>query len=228
MHLVGTAMTGTRLNNATLLLAAVLVGAEDPAAAGSAPGWYAGGGLSINNVFSATDEGIYGSSQRGSAATGFVVNAGYRWHRNLAVEFGYLNGGEPDFDTVAVDPAGLTGLYAVDVRQETTALEASIVAILPLRNIWELYMKGGIALWDASSAQVLTPLSGGNSISRQVDADGTDFMLGIGAGIDIGDKLHARLEYQAFRTSDELLAASSDREARFDVFSLELHWRFVD
>ncbi len=86
------------------------------------------------------------------------------------------------------------------------------------------YLGGGI--WEATSDQVLVPLSGGAAIVRQVDSDGTDFMLGIGAGVNIGKNLHARLEYQAFRTDDELLSAGPGQEARFDLVSLELHWRF--
>jgi hypothetical protein len=189
-------------------------------------GWYAGGGISANNVFAVEGSGYVETSERGSSATGFSVDGGYRSTRHLAFELGYLDGGAPEFHTIAAQSGGPAGLYLADIAQKTTAIEASVVAIVPFRNIWEFFMRGGAAFWDASSDQVLTPLTTGAPIVRRVDANGADFVLGIGAGIAIGTNMHARLEYQAFRTRDDLLALDANREARFDRLGLELQWRF--
>ncbi len=62
-----------------------------------AQGWYAGGGISVSNVFAVEGSGYLETSGRGSNDTGFVINSGYRWSRNVAFEIGYLDGGTPKF-----------------------------------------------------------------------------------------------------------------------------------
>lgn len=189
-------------------------------------GWYLGGGLAVNNVFTNEDNGLYGSSERGDSDTGFIVNGGYRFNRYFAAEFGYLDGGSPRFESISVVPDE-PGPVFTDVVQQTEAWQASIVGILPFARIWEIYAKGGVAFWDATAQQVLTPLTGPPSTERQVDRDGTDFLVGIGFGVSIRKHLHLRFEAQAFRTDDDLLVVGlDDREARFDSFTAELHWRF--
>jgi hypothetical protein len=189
-------------------------------------GWYAGGGISVNDVSMVNSHGFWEAPDSSGIDTGFVVSGGYRWSRYIAFELGYLDGGAPEYQASAELLSNPFGLHSVDIQQETTAVEASIVGILPLWNGWEIYIKGGAAVWDASSNQVFTPVSNDPPIVRQVDASGTDLMLGIGGGVTIGNHVHVRLEYQAFSTSDELLAEQLTREARFDLVCLQLHWRF--
>ncbi|MDJ0927199.1 MAG: outer membrane beta-barrel protein [Gammaproteobacteria bacterium] len=209
-----------------LLGAAVLAAAPIHAQSVDPGGWYLGGGLGITNVFANEDDSFYGSSDRGSSDTGFLINGGYRFNRYFAVEAGYLDGGTPSFSSDAVLLSDPAGVFNTNVEQELTAFKAVAVGILPFLNIWELYLEGGAAFWDATSSQVLTPVIGGTPILRIVDDDGVDFLLGLGVGVSITPALHARLGYVAFRTDDKLLALDSKREARFDSFNLELHWRF--
>lgn len=189
-------------------------------------GWYVGGGLSDNNVFAVEQFDFGEISDRGNSDTGFVLNGGYRISRHFAAEVGYVEGGEPEFHSRAENLDNPDGLFAVQAKQETTALTAGGVAILPFLNRWEVYMKAGVAFWDATSSQVLTAVPAGTPIVRQVDDDNVDFMMAIGVGVSFGKQWHTRLEYLAFRTDDELLALGPNREARFDLFSLELHRRF--
>jgi hypothetical protein len=188
-------------------------------------GWYVGGGAVAANVFAATDIGLSSTSERGSSDTGFVINGGYRFNRFLAAEIGHLDGGEPSFQTIIFDPIAPNPISTVNVTQETKAFEATAVGLLPFFKIWEIYMKGGAAFWDASSQQLFTSINGGPTTTRQVDKDGVDFLLGLGFGVTVWKKLHLRFEYQAFRTDDDLLALNDDREARFDAFIAEAHWR---
>jgi len=212
----------------TLLIALILIPATGCLAAedGREYGWwYLGGGISLNNVFAVSGSGLGETSERGDADTGFVLNVGYRFGPYTAVEIGYVDGGTAAFETVTTQACYGTPCL-VHARQRTTAFEANVVLLLPFRNIWELYFKAGAATWDASADQVLAPLTPGMTGSATVSADGTDLLMGIGAGVHIGQKMHARLEYHAFRTEDDLLALGPGREARFDLVSLELHWRF--
>jgi len=193
-------------------------------------GWYVGGGPALSNVFTNEDAGVYGSSERGSSDTGFIINGGYRFNRYVAVEVGYLDGAEPRFQSIALAPGGSV-LYEIDITQQTEAIEASVVGIFPFLKIWEIYAKGGIASWDASARQRLTPLSGfaAPAIEQQVDRDGVDLLVGIGFGVTLWRHVHLRFEAQAFRTDDALLFVEGDnREARFDSFTAEVHWRFGD
>jgi len=194
-------------------------------------GWYAGGGWASTNVFANEDSGVYGNSERGNSDSGFIVNGGYRFNRFVAIEAGYLAGGEPTFDTFTLSPAGTITPVYVQVAQETDAFELSGNLILPFFKIWEVYIKLGAAFWDASSDQIITPSNGDPVIQRNVDKDGIDFLLGVGFGVTAWKNLHVRFEVQAFRTNDALLAIENDprdREARFDAYLLEAHWRFGD
>lgn len=194
-------------------------------------GWYIGGGPALNNVFTNEDTDYgYGNSERGSSDTGFIVNGGYRFNRYFAVEAGYLDGAEPRFQSISIAPDGNI-IYQTDITQQTEAIEASVVGIFPFLKIWEIYAKGGIAAWDATAQQRLTPLPGfgAPAIEQTVDRDGVDLLVGVGFGVTVWRQVHLRFEVQAFRTDDELLfVEGDDREARFDSFTAEVHWRFGD
>lgn len=214
------------------LITIVLIALLSPAAAwaedGQIRGWYLGGGPALNNVFTNEDIGLYGSSERGSSDTGFVVTGGYRINRYVAVEAAYVDGAAPRFESISIPAGNPNGIpVATDITQETEAIEASVVGILPFLKIWEIYAKGGIASWDASSVQRLAPITGAPAVLREVEKDGVDFLVGVGFGVTVWRNAHLRFEVNAFRTDDELLAVSDDdREARFDSFAAEFHWRF--
>lgn len=192
-------------------------------------GWYLGGGYALNNVF--WTEADYGLSQtqRGNSDSGFIISGGYRFNRYLAVELGYLDGGEPEFHNQLLNDSNGFNIIEIDLAQKTEAIELSGIALLPFAKIWEIYIKLGASFWDATSVQTLTPAFG-TVLNRTVDASGTDFLLGVGAGVTVWKNLHLRLEVQAFRTDDELMGLDfetvDDLEARFDSYLLEAHWRF--
>jgi len=188
--------------------------------------WYAGGGPALGNVFVVESYGLAESSDRGSSDTGFVLTAGYRWSRYLATEIGYLDGGSPTFHSIEPYPDAASPLYDARIRQDTTAFLVSLVGILPIGKRWEIYIRGGVAFWDAQSTQSLTSLVDGSTIDRRVNDKDTDFMMAVGGGVDLTPRWHLRLDYQAFRTGNELLALSGNREARFDAFSVQLFRRF--
>jgi len=188
--------------------------------------WYAGGGPALGNVFAVESYGLAETSERGSSDTGFVLTAGYRWSRYLAMEVGYLDGGSPDFDSIEPYPDDTSPLFEARISQDTSAFLGSVVGILPFWERWELYIRAGVAFWDAKSDQSLRSLTDGRTIERRISDDGTDFMMSVGGGVNITPKWHIRLDYQAFRTGDALLALSGDREARFDAFSIQLLHRF--
>ena len=80
-------------------------------------GWYLGGGYALTNVF--WTEAEYGLSQteRGDSDSGFIINGGYRFNRFLAVELGYLDGGEPTFQSVLLNDEGGFNIINIEAAQ---------------------------------------------------------------------------------------------------------------
>lgn len=210
----------------TTILLAALMSIGTPAAAQPAwiQGWYAGGGVSATRVAAQGGYGRSNPADSSSIDAGIVVTGGYRWRPHIAFEFGYSGGSGPGFSTTATSACAQTGPCRADVEQATSALDASVVAILPFASLWEIYLKIGAAAWDAESSQLITSTDSGASIRRRVDDDGLDLLIGAGGGVALGEHAHLRLDYEVFRTEDELLAV--DRDALFEQFSLEFHWRF--
>ena len=194
-------------------------------------GWYVGGGYARTNVF--WTEADYGLSQteRGDSDSGFIINGGYRFNRYLAVELGYLDGGEPTFESVFLNDEDGLNIINIEAAQKTEAIELSGVVVLPFWKIWEIYGKVGASFWDATSRQTLTPVFG-VPINRTINESGVDILAGAGIGVTVWKNLHLRFEAQAFRTKDQLLGLDletvNNLEARFDALLLEAQWRFGD
>ena len=217
---------------ATLTLFIVCLPATVLAEKSQIRGWYVGAGYALTNVFAAEEGFMSGTSERGSSDSGFIINGGYRFNRYLAAELSYVYGGEPTFDsTLLLDTDDSTELVDVSVSQKLGAFEASGLIIVPFWRYWEFYSKLGAAYWWAESKQLIKA-EGAEPVTRKVNDSDVDFMLAIGFGVTPWKNLHLRLEVQAFRTNDELLALDvdtrSDLEARFDAFILEAQWRFGD
>ncbi|MGI9328684.1 MAG: outer membrane beta-barrel protein [Pseudomonadales bacterium] len=195
-------------------------------------GLYLGGGYTSNNIFWTDASGYGDSSERGNSDSGFIITGGYRIGPFLAVELGYLDGGAPTFSNVLrTNQNGIINIVNIDLTQETKALQLSGLLLVPLGKRWEVYVKAGAAYWDATSVQTLRPATG-PPVVRTIDKSDVSFLLGVGVGVTTWERLHLRLEAQAFNTDDALMALDLesiyDLEARFDTFALEAHWRFGD
>lgn len=214
----------------TVLPLICLVAAFLPCGTASAQtrGWYAGGGVASSNVGVAESDYWYGDFEDGDEDSGFIVTVGYRVNRFLAVEAGYLDGGNPEWDDYLMFLPELRDVYDTDVLLDVTAYQASALGILPFGRRWEVYLKGGVSYSDIDSDQILVPSFGGTTITRTVDDSGADFLFGLGFGVSLGRHLHVRTEFQSFYIDDELLAINDDYDGSIDSFTLELHFRFGD
>ena len=210
---------------------------EDPFFGQSKRGWYLGGGYASTRIgYYETydiDYGyIFGDTEYGSSDSGFIVNGGYRFNRWLAIEVGYLDGGEPTFDDNVYSYL-FQGDTEIDIAQETTAVQLSVLGILPLGKKWEIYVKGGGSFWDATSQQAIV-LPNEQIQFREIEKDGFGLLLGAGVGFSPWKNLHLRVEYQTFDTDKELVAGDLiekndvDVDGVFDALTLEAHWRFGD
>lgn len=105
---------------------------------------------------------------------------GYRFNQNMAFEAAYIDMGE----SVATD--GFDTLKA-----EATALNFSVLGIIPVSSTFEIFGKFGLAFWD-------TKLSASGSFSGARDADGQDIMFGAGVSFQATNQLSIRAEAEKF------------------------------
>lgn len=155
----------------SILALIFLVGIASVATAeeGGASGWYAGFGIGEVMV----SEQQAGLSFEGED-TAWQMLMGYRLTPHVAVEGGYLSGGEAD-DVVA----------GIPVSVKSDAFFGSVVGTLPVSDIFGIHGRVGMLRWDAD-VSVPGASSSGN---------GTDLLWGGGMSIRARNTLF-RFDYQ--------------------------------
>lgn len=193
-------------------------------------GPYVGAGLSSANV-SVSYGTYYGwccgywDYEAGEEDTGYGIHAGYRVNRYFAVEAVYLEAGSLGWQESFVYVPDLNGIYNNDVQLDYSAGELLASGVLPFAKRWELYLKGGIAFWEAQSRQRLFDVVTGETIARTVDGDDQDFVFAIGLGVSFARAWHLRMEFSSIML-DETLLNADDGDATVDVLTLEMQYRF--
>ena len=134
---------------------------------------------------------------------GFKAFAGYRIHKNFAVELDYLDYGDPDDNILGIDTK-IEDLYAVALYG---------VGILPLSDQFELFVKLGGAYWDGRAKATVMGLSDSSS------ENGTELAYGLGASFAFTDKVAVRAEY-------EEIDVDSDDLSRLGLFTIGGELRF--
>jgi OOP family OmpA-OmpF porin len=217
---------------ATLLaLAAVTL----PAAAQTPPssGFYLGAGIA-DASFSVTDDGAcrdyyYGDcetwSRDGDSDTGWTATAGWRFNRWFALEAGYLDAGQPGWDDYYVYVPELNGAYDVAADVKLRAADLSAVAMLPFLDVWDVYVKAGVARYDAESRQRVVDVATGRSFRRTFEHSDTTATFAIGGGVTFAERLRARLEVRGMPVDRDLLVEPSG-DALLLVVDLQLQYRF--
>ena len=153
-------------------------------------GFYAGGGVAKTKVDNlCTDIGLTSVTGCDDKDTAWKASAGYQFHRNLAVEIGYV-----DFGKYSV--TGAVGATPVVASVKLKAFEFLAVGILPLTTQLSAYAKVGGYRWDAD----VSGLSGVNPVGGTTN--GTDFTAGAGVKYDFTRNLAVRLEYQRYFDND--------------------------
>lgn len=188
-------------------------------------GGYAGIGMTYSNVYTYTDTcfGCYGRADYGSGSAGFAATAGYRFMPYLGVELAYVDQGDPRWTQSAAlleDPAGL---YDVNTDMELSSLQATMLAVMPFADAWEVYLRAGAAFWQGTANQSLI---GDTTVTRKVESDGTSFVLGVGGGVTLADHWHVSLDYVYYPISDDLMPADIANDAYTDVVTVQVLYRF--
>jgi len=166
-------------------------------------GWYLGGGFGQFNAqiddVDEVDDTIEGWDESDDT---YKLFAGYRLSKFLAFELDYINLGEP---SGAVVP-GFNVDSAVD------GFAPYVIGTIPLGQWFEVYGRLGYYFYDATVG-VENTLGG----RVEFDEESEDLVYGAGVGLNIGEKLNVRFEYEKF-----------DLEGLDDADSLWLTaaWRF--
>lgn len=174
-----------------LLLASSLLIAACPASAADR-GFYAGAGLGQMNT--EVDDVLGLDYDFDEDDVGFKVFGGYQFFPWLGVEGAYLDGGSPSIKESRGDETLKLGI-------DVWSLVASAVFSLPVGERFELFVKPGIAYWDASTSLGFSSPTFSDSFRE--DDSGSAFFLGAGAGFEVTDNFGLRLEYEWFEVAPE-------------------------
>jgi hypothetical protein len=217
------------------LTSAALAFTPLPAAAqessSSQAGFYLGAGVN-DASFSLTDEGscwdYYGDceewSRDGDSATGWSATAGWRFNRWFALEANYLDAGRPQWDDFLVYVPELGGVYDVEADVDFRATDLSAVAMLPI-GIWDVYVKAGVARYEAESRQRVVDVATGRAFRRTFEHSDTTVAFGIGGGVTFAERARLRLEVRGMPVDRDLLVEPSG-DALLLVADLQLQYRF--
>lgn len=186
--------------------------------------WYAGGGVAYTDISAGSFGGLSNGNDNTNSDIGAVGTVGYRIGRNFAAEVGYLDAGAPTFGSTQGFLCLEPNRCIVKVEQETKALTAAVLGILPFGETWGLFAKVGIASWEALARQTFSFPSGAFASAGRVDMSDTDLLFGFGASAKLTPRVRLYLDYEWFDTDDALLGV--DRAAGFQQFALEAHWSF--
>jgi opacity protein-like surface antigen len=125
---------------------------------------------------------------------GFVV--GYRWLKNLAFELDYLDLGKQRYraNDIVSDGTENFGLSTV-LRNRTSGIGLSALAIQPLGDYFEIFARGGLVI--ASSRQdILLADDAGNVAFGSDNHSSIDPSAGVGVSVIAMDTYSLRLEYR--------------------------------
>lgn len=192
-------------------------------------GFYAGGGLGYTNVRAVDSDDWFSDISYGDPDFAFAITGGYRFMRFIAVEVSYVDSGTPEYDDNLVELRDPNGVYDVDAEIDIDSTQVSVLGILPFADgAVELFVKAGASFWDAESDQFLENRGVGPDIARTVDEDGTDFLFGFGAALNLNKHWHGRVDFTSHKIDDDLLALGKDDDASMETLTLQVHYRFGD
>ncbi|HSC16521.1 MAG TPA: outer membrane beta-barrel protein [Gammaproteobacteria bacterium] len=203
------AVTGTGLLAAGLALA--------PARAQEPQSWYVGASTGDTHV-----EVFRGLGwEVGGSEPGFTVRGGREFHRNFELELAGLRTTDLQWsEYFSNTPGYLTAHTSFDV----TALQANAVGKWHWGETFEGYVKTGLVQYQVSGRQVLDTLQTDAALTRDVDASGMDYLLGLGLAIKASPKWRVRVEYQYFGLDRDFLGVGGGSDPSIDTFSIGLDY----
>jgi len=166
---------------ASLTAGAALAQREDRGGGRNPEGLYLGAGVGdfssavdeINSLDDVDDVGIDFSD----SSNAMKVFGGWRYNRFFAFQADYVDFG---------DQSGRVATSVSPATNDVQGISPSVVGTVPIGPV-ELFGRAGFMIYEVDMN-----LTGG----RIIDESGTDMVWSGGLGLDIGDRLNLRLEYE--------------------------------
>jgi len=166
--------------------------------------WYAGASFGQSKMKDASSQ-LVGTSFD-DTDNAWKVYGGYQFHRNVGVEFGYINLG-----TFKGSGGGLSDNW------KANGINVSAVGTWPLANEFSLLGKLGFTRWSVDDKFSVGAASG------SAKENGIDLSLGIGAQYAFTKQWAVRAEYEVFKNvGKEATTGKSD----IDVLSIGAVYKF--
>jgi len=163
-------------------LDAVYSGVLGSLAAASGPGY------SLNRLDSDLD----------TSDSSWGVDVGYQWGSHFAVEVGYVDLGEAQYDANFVLTGGGPALGgSVSTSFRTTGPTVGAVGILPLGEKFEVHGRAGVLFSRIRITERLID-AGGVFASAKTGGNDKDLFAGVGGGWNINQNFSLRVDYRRF------------------------------
>lgn len=190
-------------------------------------GWYAGAGVGSSHiqVYRASWFGV-GAWEEGPGDTATPIFGGYRSSDHLAVELSHLPEGDLEWRERGTPISGLPGYYDSSTVLSASALQLSVLGILPFANGWDAYLKGGVSWYRADAAQNVADAFGGAALTRSDSTSDAGFLLGLGVGASLTEHWRVRLEYQFYSIDRALINVENNDDPTVDTWIFGIDHRF--
>ena len=166
--------------------------------------WYAGASFGQSKMKDAGSQ-LFGTSFD-DTDNAWKVYGGYQFHRNVGVEFGYIN-----FGTFKGSGGGVSDNW------KANGINVSAVGTWPVANEFSLLGKLGFTRWSVEDTVSVGAASG------SAKENGIDLSLGIGAQYAFTKQWAVRAEYEVYKNvGKEATTGKSD----IDVLSIGAVYRF--
>jgi hypothetical protein len=152
--------------------------------------------------------------------TAWSLTYGYKFTRNFSLEASYVDFGESTFSQTAVQDLGLASYakYAFETAVGIKGLSLVGVAVFPVGN-FEFNGNLGFlfALVETSWSGTAKTIPAGTAESAapeqhfsKSDMDNSiEFLLGVGAGYNISERFHVRVDWTLVQASEEVSALTA-------------------
>jgi opacity protein-like surface antigen len=197
---------------------ALMIGLSLPAQAAEPKTWYVG--ASTNDTHVEVFRGL--GWEPAGEERGFSLLGGWHVNRRFAVELGALRATDLEWTEYLAE---IPGYFTAHTTFDTTALQASGVVTFQWGKTVEAYLKVGLAQYRVDGRQVLDTLRTDAALTRDVDASGSDYLLGAGLGIKATPKWRMRIEYQYFGIDRDFLGVRSGDDPSIDTFAIGLDYQ---
>ena len=220
------------------LLAVISTGV---AAAESSGGFYLGGGLGqanydidysqqVNAAYAASQfKVVYANMTRTHDFAGKVY-AGYQFANPFAIEFGYVNLGEPRAQfAVSSTSAGTTNPFTRNATYRIQGLNLAAVGRLSLTDQWSVHGSVGAFYSQYKYSESGNQSTGDAYSFTAPNLWQTNLSYGLGVSAQFSDRWVVRADwdrYQHIGNTFDFSVSGNGRFSNIDLFSLNLEYRF--